>query len=298
MKARRNIVRTAATISILCVVAVFAILSYRFLSDESSVRPQDSTEQSQQSGPYLEEEEAVIVETETHEERVLPVESVLFEYVEVKDSCDVHFEGECVLVRSGPGISFPVVTRVRNNVVLKVSGQVFYEERNWYKIVFDEELRYPERVTTDWYIASEYADVLYDEGTKDLSEDISSTTKMIIVDISEQKLYAYEHDMLFMELSISTGREISPTPKGTFTIFRKTPSRFMQGPLPGQTDVYDLPGVPWNLYFTHEGAVIHGTYWHRSFGKQYSHGCVNLPPKEARDLYYWADLGTKVTVRN
>ena len=74
----------------------------------------------------------------------------------------------------------------------------------------------------------------------------------------------------------------------------------MQGPLPNLLDrqVYDLPGVPWNLYFTHGGAVIHGAYWHTSFGSQYSHGCVNLPPDTARELYNWADLGTTVIVQD
>ncbi|MCR4306356.1 MAG: L,D-transpeptidase, partial [Candidatus Yonathbacteria bacterium] len=90
-----------------------------------------------------------------------------------------------------------------------------------------------------------------------------------------------------------------PTPRGTFTIFKKTPSRYMQGPIPDIADqYYDLPGVPWNLYFTHEGAVIHGAYWHDSFGSAYSHGCVNLPPEQARKLYNWADLGTGVIVKD
>lgn len=248
--------------------------------------------------PYLHDEEAVVVETD-HAEEILPLEKVLFEYVEVQESCDVHFEGECVRIRSGPGLDFPVVTRVRNHVVLKIGGKVDHEGMTWYKIIFDEELRYPERITTDWYIASEYVDVLHDEGTKVLLPSASTIapTQKIIVDIREQKLYAYEDDTLFMETSISTGLELSPTPKGTFTIFRKTPSRFMQGPLPGHSDVYDLPGVPWNLYFTHGGAVIHGAYWHSSFGNPYSHGCVNVVPEDARKLYYWAEPGTKVIVR-
>jgi lipoprotein-anchoring transpeptidase ErfK/SrfK len=74
----------------------------------------------------------------------------------------------------------------------------------------------------------------------------------------------------------------------------------MQGPLPNLSDrqIYDLPGVPWNLYFTQGGAVIHGAYWHDSFGSVYSHGCVNLPVSVAQVLYIWADLGTKVIVED
>lgn len=250
------------------------------------------------SAPYLQEEEVVVIKNENEdEETVLPIETVLFEYVEVKNSCGVHFQGECVVVRSGPGLDFPVVTRLRDHVILKVGGKVEHEQRTWYKIVFDEHLRYPERVESDWYIAAEYVDVLYDEGDKTIDKSGATSSKEIIVDRLEQKLYAYDGEELFMETFISTGLELSPTPRGTFTIFKKTPSRYMQGPLPGFTDTYDLPGVPWNLYFTHEGAVIHGTYWHDSFGSPYSHGCVNLSPEDARKLYEWAELGAKVIVR-
>ena len=73
----------------------------------------------------------------------------------------------------------------------------------------------------------------------------------------------------------------------------------MQGPLPGISDqYYDLPGVPWDLYFTHEGGAIHGAYWHDKFGERWSHGCVNLPIEKAKELYEWTDLGTTVVVRD
>ena len=82
-------------------------------------------------------------------------------------------------------------------------------------------------------------------------------------------------------------------------IYKKTPSRYMQGPIDGITDqYYDLPGVPWDLYFTSGGAAIHGTYWHENFGKQSSHGCVNLPVEKAKELYSWAEVGTRVTVQD
>jgi hypothetical protein len=266
--------------------------------------------------PFLHEEEVVIVAappaptTATGAERVatssekilLPVEKMLFEYVAVVDSCGAHFEGECLRVRGGPGTDYPVVASLRNGVVLKVDGKVEREDMAWYKIVFDEWLRYPERVTGDWYVAADYVDVLLDEGDKTIWENeySTSTQKSITVNRSEQKLYAFEGNELVMEADISTGLELTPTPRGTFQIFKKTPSRYMQGPLPyiNSYDYYDLPGVPWNLYFTEQGAVIHGAYWHNSFGSQYSHGCVNLTPDRARELYNWADLGTTVIVKD
>lgn len=255
--------------------------------------------------PFLQSEEVVIVESASSSsstaEQILHIDKVLFEYVEIIDSCGAHYEGECLNVRSGPGTEFPVVTRLRNGIILKVGGQVERDGQMWYKIVFDEWLRYPERVRDDWYLISEYAEVLLDEGDKTVWENGSTTTtKQITVDRSEQRLYAHEDGELFLDIDISTGLELTPTPRGEFTIFKKTPSRYMQGPLPNLVDqqYYDLPGVPWNLYFTHGGAVIHGAYWHNSFGTPYSHGCVNLLPDNARILYNWAELGTTVIVKD
>jgi hypothetical protein len=259
------------------------------------------------SDTYLTDEETVTVEEpgadgKGEQQVVLPVQKVLFEYVEVIDGCGPHFEGACLHARSGPGTDFSVVANLRNGMVLKVGGKVERASATWYKIVFDEWLRYPERLSSDWYIAADFVQVLTDEGDRTIWDHAYSTTtgKKIVVKRGEQKLYVYNNDVLFKEISISTGLELTPTPRGTFTIFKKTPSRYMQGPLPNLIDqqVYDLPGVPWNLYFTQEGAVIHGAYWHTSFGSQYSHGCVNLWPSDARTLYMWAELGTKVIVED
>jgi len=232
--------------------------------------------------------------------RLLPIRDVLFEYIEVIDGCAEHFQGECVNVRTGPGMDFPIVTRLRNHVVLKISGKVERDGQAWFKIVFDESLKYPERVKSDWYVAAEYVRVVLDEGEKTIwDRETEPTTKRIVVDRGDQTLVAYDGDTVFLETAISTGLELTPTPRGTFSVFKKMPSRYMQGPIPGVSDdYYDLPGVPWNLYFTHQGAVIHGAYWHNNFGDRYSHGCINLPPDTAKKLYDWAVLGTVVIVED
>jgi len=221
-------------------------------------------------------------------------------YLEVIDSCRSDYTGECVVARSGPSTSYPVVARLRNSIVLEVGESQVVDGRVWHNVIFDEFLRYPERVTSDWWVAGDYVAVLFDEGPQTLWEQTADKTdKRIEVSCADQRLRAYESDELVMDIAISTGLPLTPTPRGTFTIFQKTPSRYMQGPLPSlpSDQVYDMPGVPWNLYFTHGGAVIHGTYWHTSFGSRYSHGCVNLPPAAAYDLYQWAPLGTPVIVR-
>jgi lipoprotein-anchoring transpeptidase ErfK/SrfK len=223
----------------------------------------------------------------------------LFQYIEVIDSCGVHYEGICVNLRSGPGVEYPAVTKLRTGIVLKVADTVTVDDKVWYKIQFDEGVRYPERVTGDWYVSADYVQLFTDEGDKVSYAGVAiENNKKIIIDISEQMLSAYDGDTLFMQEPISTGLEFTPTPRGTFVIYKKTPSRYMQGPVPDVSeDYYDLPGVPWDLYFTYGGAVIHGAYWHDNFGQPWSHGCVNLPSPKARELYLWADVGTLVTVR-
>jgi lipoprotein-anchoring transpeptidase ErfK/SrfK len=261
-----------------------------------------------------------------------PTEAGLFHYVEIVDSCGPFYNGVCVNMRSGPGLDYSVVARLRNGTVLKVGEAIENNDQYWYRVILDEWIRYPERVTSDWYVSANYTQSFFNEGTKDLiKKDTETTNKYILVDLSEQTLYAYEGSDIYMKEPISAGLDESPTPIGTFTIFRKTPSRYMQGPLeiPSITTEtststeaitststvmniststesvvspnvksWDLPGVPWNLYFTVTGSVIHGAYWHNFFGGPASNGCVNMRPEKAKILYYWADLGTQVIIQN
>ena len=221
-------------------------------------------------------------------------------YIEIEDSCNWAYAGDCVNMRSGPGTNYPVVIQLRNNVVLKVASTSVIDGRTWYKIGFDGEIRYPERVKSSWYVAGDFARLFYDPGvTATTTRAKPTNAKRIVIDRGKEMLYAYDGDTLFMQQAISVGLELTPTPTGNFSVYRKLPDSYMQGPVPGVSDqYYDLPGVPWDLYFTKDGAAIHGAYWHNNFGQPWSHGCVNLPPAAAEQLYQWADLGTPVTVKD
>lgn len=242
-------------------------------------------------------EPALVLKEEIIEKLELPPE---FGYIEVVDSCGPYHEGACVNVRSAPRKDAPLVDRLRTGAVLRVGDKVGEYGDEWYPIIYDEWLRYPERVSKERYVSARYVTYFSNEGIVELKEgEKYKTTKRIIVDRSDQKLYAYDGKVLYMEETISTGIELTPTPRGSFKVYKKTPTRYMQGPLPGiSAKKYDLPGVPWNLYFTNEGAVIHGTFWHDKFGRVWSNGCVNLPPEKAKKLYMWADIGTEVIVRD
>jgi lipoprotein-anchoring transpeptidase ErfK/SrfK len=260
-----------------------------------------------QDGPLLssvkEDTPRLSVSTTTVTENTDPPlpEQKLFSYIEITDGCGPYHEGTCVNVRSGPGTEYPSIAKLRTGVVLSVKETAIGNDGSeWYKVQFVHTLLYPERVTNDWYVSKEFSTLFTDVGDQELKKgEVGSTTKSILVDRSDGMLYAYDADTLIMKELISVGLELTPTPRGKYIIFRKTPSRYMQGPMPNVSDqYYDLPGVPWNLYFTSGGAVIHGAYWHDHFGKPWSHGCVNLPTQKAKELYKWADIGTPVTVRD
>jgi lipoprotein-anchoring transpeptidase ErfK/SrfK len=111
----------------------------------------------------------------------------------------------------------------------------------------------------------------------------------IEVNLSEQRVYAWEGDVLMNSFLVSTGTWATPTVTGTFSIWHKTPLQAMSGP------GYYLPDVPYVMYF-YKDYALHGTYWHNNFGTPMSHGCVNLTIPDSEWLYNWASYGTKVKV--
>lgn len=124
--------------------------------------------------------------------------------------------------------------------------------------------------------------------------------KHIYIDLSTQKLYAYEGKREFMQTYIASGRW-GRTPVGNFNIWTKLRATRMSG---GQgVDYYDLPNVPHVMYFYNDFG-LHGAYWHNNFGHTMSHGCVNMRLIDAKTLFEWADgptagkKGTAVSVCN
>jgi len=113
--------------------------------------------------------------------------------------------------------------------------------------------------------------------------------KWIDINLSEQKLYAYEGNELIYWFWVSTGLSDTPTVTGTYYVYIKLLYDDMTGP------GYYLPDVPYVMYF-YNGYGIHGTYWHNNFGYPMSHGCVNMETSEAGWLYNWAFVGIPINV--
>lgn len=116
-----------------------------------------------------------------------------------------------------------------------------------------------------------------------------SPERWIQVDLSQQKLTAWEGKRRVYTVKISSGKKSTPTPVGRFRIQSKHRTTRMRG------RGYDLANVPYTLYY-HGSYAIHGAYWHKRFGTPVSHGCINLPPNRAKLIFNWASVGTPVVV--
>jgi LysM repeat protein len=121
----------------------------------------------------------------------------------------------------------------------------------------------------------------------------ASSGKWIDVNLTQQRMVAYEGSTQVFSSLVSTGTSNHPTVTGTFNIYVKYQSQAMSGG--SGSEYYYLPGVPYVMYF-YSSYALHGTYWHNNFGHPMSHGCVNLPTPAAQWVYNWAPVGTPVKV--
>lgn len=108
------------------------------------------------------------------------------------------------------------------------------------------------------------------------------------VDLYEQTFAAYEGDRMVYATLISSGLNRWPTREGLFQVWDRFYEYKMSG-AEGQVDYYFLEDIPYIMYFDVTiGAALHGTYWHDRFGFKHSHGCVNMPIKDAEWTFNWS----------
>ncbi|MBI2473759.1 L,D-transpeptidase [Candidatus Uhrbacteria bacterium] len=120
--------------------------------------------------------------------------------------------------------------------------------------------------------------------------------KRIEVDISQQRLYAFEQGVLRNSFLISSGLN-NATPLGNHQVLAKIPLvhyAWFYGS--GSPYNYDLGWVPYNLrFFPH--IYIHYAPWHQNFGHPMSHGCVNVGYANMEWIYNWAEETIPLVVK-
>lgn len=121
--------------------------------------------------------------------------------------------------------------------------------------------------------------------------------KWIDVNLSNKTVTAYVGDTpVWGPRSIVDGKEGNETVTGSFEIYQRHDRQDMTNAAyypKGHEKYYLTPDVPWVQYF-HNGYGFHGAPWRSSFGYSGSHGCINMTVSDAKWLYDWASIGTRV----
>lgn len=101
------------------------------------------------------------------------------------------------------------------------------------------------------------------------------------VDLEEQTMVVYRGDRPLRATLVSTGKPGTSTRPGFYRMLSKVRMSTMAGSVP---EPYVAEAVPFVQHF-YQGQALHGAWWHNGFGGVRSHGCVNLPPADARWLF-------------
>lgn len=126
---------------------------------------------------------------------------------------------------------------------------------------------------------------------------IEKDGKAIMIDLSDQKLSYYQDGFRLATHQVSTGAWGYPTPIGEFAVINKIPRAYSKK--------YGLY-MPWWMAFAGKGTYgLHELpEWPNGYkeganhlGTPVSHGCIRLGVGPAKELYDWAEVGTKVIVQ-
>jgi hypothetical protein len=122
-------------------------------------------------------------------------------------------------------------------------------------------------------------------------KNLAPGEKWIDVNLGLQSLVAFEGERPVFATIISSGRHDDDPAKdhhtrpGDFRVREKHISATMDNDT--ATDgPYSIEDVPWIMYFDGSTA-LHGAFWHSRFGHERSHGCVNMTPHDAHELFAW-----------
>ena len=135
----------------------------------------------------------------------------------------------------------------------------------------------------------------YPEGAKEVEYGAGYGNSYVEVDIKGQHVYVYMDGEMVLDSPCVTGdvRRNRLTPTGVFYIEYKQRNRTLRG------EDYATPVSYWMHFYNHCG--FHDANWRRKFGEDIylndgSHGCVNMPPAKAKEMYGIVYSGMPVVV--
>ena len=125
--------------------------------------------------------------------------------------------------------------------------------------------------------------------------DLAPDERWVDVNLKQQTLVAYIGSKPVYATLVSTGKTSTKkekdhgTPTGQWRVREKHITTTMDGDGTVAGDLpYSIEDVPYVMYY-HRSYALHGAFWHRNYGIQMSHGCVNLAPLDAKHLFFFTD---------
>lgn len=144
----------------------------------------------------------------------------------------------------------------------------------------------------EWYYVR-YED-MYGYIKRDCTAKVAN--EAVVIDIDNQRLTLYRNNNIIVETDIVTGLlGVHDTPTGMYSIRNKVTDTVLSS----KTYGYNQPVDYWMPF--NGGIGLHDASWRSKFGGDIyvnngSHGCVNIPPKYADDVFDNVNRGTKVIV--
>lgn len=117
--------------------------------------------------------------------------------------------------------------------------------------------------------------------------EIAEDEYWVEIDLYEQTFAAYVGNQMVYAGLVSSGLNRWPTYEGLFQVWDRHLKTKMSG-AEGKIDYYFIEDVPHTMFFDNDIA-LHGAFWHDRFGYKHSHGCVNMPPRDAEWIFYWSE---------
>jgi hypothetical protein len=124
--------------------------------------------------------------------------------------------------------------------------------------------------------------------------DVGADERWVDVDIEKKTLVLVAGDKPVYAALVSPGKRSRnkkkdhATPTGAFRIREKHIAVTMDGDGAAGDLPYSIEDVPYVAYFKGSYA-LHGAFWHNNFGREMSHGCVNLAPLDAKYVFNWVE---------
>lgn len=129
-------------------------------------------------------------------------------------------------------------------------------------------------------------------------------TTYLEVDLTTQHMWYIVDGTVKLETDVVTGIPVPErvTPQGTYTILEKMRNKTLRGDKkPDGTYEYETPVEYW-MRVTWTGIGFHDAKWQTAFGgeiyktRKGSHGCINMPPALAGQLYDMLEVGCPVVI--